>query len=120
MVPDAAVAAGTATYPVSEEEYDDDDHDDDDHDDGDDYEEVWQSVIVNWDEDRGFGFIRNPYEDGNDLFFHITDWCEDNQSTPADEVENEVQFYIRDSPKGPRACCVIDKYSDKWDANPHG
>ena len=56
---------------------------------------------VKWfNETKGYGFI-SPHEGGKDLFVHISAIRRDGQRTLQDG--EEVQFDVKDSPKGPQA-----------------
>ncbi len=60
-----------------------------------------QGIIVNWNDDRGFGFIR-PDEGGKELFFHISD-VNNGGTRPRENLK--VSYSASRDEKG-RACAV--------------
>lgn len=52
--------------------------------------------------DKGFGFIRAAGE-SDQLFFHVSDICDDTLAFDETLVERRVRFDIIQGPRGPRA-----------------
>ena len=82
MVKNDDVAKGVEGYPHTDDEEDGGGSNPDDY---------WTSEILHWNEERGFGYIQNPYCTGPDVFFHISEFYTD-KHTPS--VGDKVQFLI--------------------------
>ena len=63
-----------------------------------------QTGTVKWfDPEKGYGFITS--EQGNDVFVHHSQICDDKQEKKLDEGDN-VSFILEDGKKGPMATDV--------------